>query len=362
MKIRLYPLILLILANACGGEVHFVTDKPNAPPVPLSTPARAKITEAFRYGLPNGNPSVAFALFPRKSLQKSVQNLNESIQIFAQEIADHSSGFQSIQYIVAPSSQWYSTLNPQAALVYFADALSAFSFNGGGSEGSPPFALLAELAEGAALQLAPESSNAWLHVIYIRDNDLILPQLENAGDSSNNPLDLMKQLTQKINPLDPKKLELDLQIAVYEQAQKDYAKKIGVQPLSPFRSSLSVVSYQSVETPCNPLSSRVGKKLGGYFKEMKPSTHELCDLEGKDEIKHSDLMRSLARRVLEQQQRIVLRKKPNLETLEIKTGTRSIARENIEFKTDVNEIVFKTSTASQINSGDPVTVTYEAAE
>jgi hypothetical protein len=128
-------------------------------------------------------------------------------------------------------------------------------------------------------------------------------------------------------------------------------------PLSVFRYSIHLFSHQDRDNTClspNRLSTFLQKGLSG----LSVSSYEICRVLNPDNDSLPEWVDSLLGNIHQFNSRIILKRSPDLTTLQVSAGNMNIPRERVFFDSKKNEILLDQTIASQLKLGDEIQVKY----
>lgn len=335
----------------CAGEVHFISQENSAGSPPKREGPPEIVRDSFYYTRPSGAPIVAFVIYPRKSIKDLITSLTDSIDRFTTEFWKDSDRYESVQFGLARDSSEsrmprFSTGHyersswPSSSFSFLRQALTSFTldFAPDEFESAVPFVsfqnVLSRFLEPMGNTELPNSKKSpisgpspWLHLIYFKNADQqIFSEYQETLD----------------------------------QAGKRFILDLNRAPFSPFRYSVHLVSFLSAQAPCHPLPGRVATRLSEALSSYHLTRHELCFYMMGDLGASGSDLKSIAETIARDQRRMVLSRKPKLETLEIRINGGSTPREHIRMEPATNEMTFTEARALIVKTDDLIEVKYEA--
>ncbi len=333
--------IFISLAISCGGKVQFVTDK-QAAELPTQVAREQNITETFNYGQPVGTQVVALILYPRKSMQGARARLIQLLHPFLESLWNGAQGYRAQHFVVLrdterADAEWFSPKEEglprlrwrDEAMRFLRASLSKLPIERerGESDALSPFDNFEQVVRTTAYQIKPEEGPIWINLYYFRDGDL---------------------------QIDPRQEErFNASINKFQQA-------LSLDPVSRFRTAIHLVSYLNPAGECDPLPSRISSNLQKLLAAFNGDSEELCHLLSNDPSLPALASSRLGNRVHDRDRRVILRRVPRLDTLQVSVKGGLVPRENIAYNESSNEISFREHTSPTPVAGDEIQVQYEA--
>lgn len=366
-------LSLNMMDFGCGGKVHFVSGQIEAPPASAPTPAPTPYSDHFNFQTPAGIPILLFYIEPQKSMRDIRQAMKQAFQSFL----DHfftSIVYWNFLYVGINQSLdkktqalWYLPFESkltkaqwkEGALSFLTKSLDSITFGlpDPASQGfqSP----LQSLTNALSLLVSQHTLNhaffggeknlSWVHFFYFRNLDI---------------------------PSEPSTLD-----ATYNQReQTSFLRNLKFSPYSSFRYQIFSFSHLDSNSTCQPLPSHVSQIFQTLLSPLVKHHEEICPFFqapglpnfGGLQISGLDsLMKRMVSLTLEPHQRVILRKRPLIESLEITyesaSGTSAydkmkmtlLPRHEYTYEPLTNEIHFSMAALQKLRLGDTLSVTYQ---
>jgi len=144
---------------------------------------------------------------------------------------------------------------------------------------------------------------------------------------------------------------------------KAFLGELQAEPLSEYRYSIELFSYQDSATQCRPPESWLSKRLENHLVDLHLIRHELCPLAAGDAP--GPIMEDLAQGLKKMHARLILKRKPRFDSLTLKVGSVDkgfveISRSSLIFQKNQNEILFRPEATQWLHQGDRIEVSYVA--
>jgi hypothetical protein len=293
------------------------------------------VVDKFQVSVPLGTSVLVFDFYPWQTISPFRQRLAAHLTAFLDAYWAEADRYPDVRIglvrdVFSPSVQWFQPLLdgspragwPAASLQFLLAGIQQIETSSSGLGSGEQVAVTPVdtlgLAAGGLAPTLDASQASWVHLIYLRDWDLVLTPGEQANEG-----DIRARLSSALS----------------------------VPGLSPFRYGIGYFDFLSPQSSCHPLPTHQGVNLRAFLATYHSKEFELCDFSDDD-------LRRAAAFVHTDAASLTLSRVPDFGTLAVNVAGQDVPRSQVRVDPATNVISLVGSAAGLLQPGALMEVSY----